>query len=362
MAPAILRMGLLIPREGPAGIWAPSCEASAILAVSELNAEGGILGRQVDLLIADAGDTDASAAAAASAVVGVNQAEVVVAMVTSSARTPIAKELHRRCVPLMYTPQFEGGKLDPGILTVGETTKDLLPPGLSWLATEKRASRFFLLGNDYVWPIESMERAKRIITDMGCSVVGNAVLPFGVEDHEQLMARITRARPHVVVSWLLGHEAVVFNRAFAAAGLASRILRFSTAIDETILYAIGETCTENLYVASAYFSSLRSRNNDAFLERYHSCFGDSPPPANGFGESLYEGVHCLAGLVDAAESLRPLDLDRKVGRARQRRTARGFDRQVVAGAARPVHLAVAEGHDFRVIAARRAPTEHNPVA
>ena len=162
----------------------------------------------------------------------------------------VAKELHRRRVPFIYTPQFEGGELDPGVLTVGETAEDLLPPGLSWLATEKRASRFFLLGNNYVWPIKSMDRARRIITDMGCSVVGNSVVPFEVEDHEQLMARIVRARPHVVVSWLLGHEAVIFNRAFAASGLASRILRFSTSIDETILYAIGETCTENLYVAS----------------------------------------------------------------------------------------------------------------
>jgi urea transport system substrate-binding protein len=347
-------MGLLIPREGPAGIWAPSCEISAILAVSELNVCGGILGRHVDLLIADAGDTDASAAAAAAAVVGVDSAEVVVAMVTSSARNLVAKELHRRRVPFIYTPQFEGGELDPGVLTVGETAEDLLPPGLSWLATEKRASRFFLLGNDYVWPLESMDRARRIITDMGCSVVGNAVIPFGVEDHEQLMARIVRARPHVVVSWLLGHEAVIFNRAFAASGLASRILRFSTSIDETILYAIGETCTENLYVASSYFSSLRSRNNDVFLERYHSCFGDTPPPANGFGESLYEGVHCLAGLVEASESLRPKDLSRKIGRVEQLRTARGFDPRVVAGAARPVLLAVAEGHEFRVIAARGA--------
>jgi urea transport system substrate-binding protein len=354
VAPTILRMGLLIPREGPAGIWAPSCETSAILAVSELNACGGILGRHVDLLIADAGDTDASAAAAAAAVVSVDSAEVVVAMVTSSARNLVAKELHRRRVPFIYTPQFEGGELDPGVLTVGETAEDLLPPGLSWLAIEKRASRFFLLGNDYVWPLESMDRARRIITDMGCSVVGNAVIPFGVEDHEQLMARIARARPHVVVSWLLGHEAVIFNRAFAASGLASRILRFSTSIDETILYAIGETCTENLYVASSYFSSLRSRNNDVFLERYHSCFGDTPPPANGFGESLYEGVHCLAGLVEASESLRPKDLSRKIGRVEQLRTARGFDPRVVAGAARPVLLAVAEGHEFRVIAARGA--------
>jgi urea transport system substrate-binding protein len=66
MAKKRLKIGLLIPRLGPAGIWAPSCEASAIMAVAELNAVGGILGRQIDLVIADAGDTDASAAGAAS--------------------------------------------------------------------------------------------------------------------------------------------------------------------------------------------------------------------------------------------------------------------------------------------------------
>lgn len=349
---ASLKIGLLIPRQGPAGIWAPSCEASAILAVSELNAGGGILGRQLDLVIADAGDSDASAAAAAATVADVDNVEVVVAMLASSARIPVARELHSRRVPFVYTPQSEGGAFEPGVLAVGETAEDLLPPGLSWLATERRASRFFLLGNDYVWPRECMERARRIIADMGCEVVGNGIIPFGVEDHEQLLARIARTRPHVVVSWLLGQEAVIFNRAFAASGLASRILRFSTSIDETILYAIGESCTENLYVASAYFSSVRSHNNSAFLERYHSCFGDSPPPANGFGESLYEGVHCLAGLVEAADSLHPKDLRRKIGRVAQGRTARGFDRQVVAGAARPIHFAIAEGHDFRVIATR----------
>jgi urea transport system substrate-binding protein len=154
------------------------------------------------------------------------------------------------------------------------------------------------------------------------------------------------------MSWLVGQEAVVFNRTFSASGLAARILRFSTAIDETILYAIGENCSENLYAASAYFSNVRSHNNGTFLERYHTCFGDSPPPANGFGESLYEGVHCLAGLVEAAESLCPHDLCRKIGRAAQRRTARGFDQEVIAGAARPIHLAADEGHDFRIIAAR----------
>lgn len=334
------------------GIWAPSCEASAILAVAELNYNGGVLGRQLDLVVVNAGMTDASAAAAAATVAGIDRVDVVVAMVTSSARKLVARELHRRCVPFIYTPQFEGGALDPGVVAVGETAEDLLRPGLSWLADEKNASRFFLVGNDYVWPLQSMTRARHMICDMGCLVVGNAIVPFGVEDHEQLLRRISQARPHVVVSWLLGQEAVVFNRAFAAAGLSSRILRFSTAIDETILYAIGEACSADLYVASGYFSSLRSHNNAAFLERYHTYFGDTPPPINAFGESLYEGVHCVAGLVEAAGSLHPWDLRRKVGRAAQERTARGFKNQIVAGAAHPIHLAIAEGHDFRVIAPR----------
>ncbi|WP_254981857.1 substrate-binding domain-containing protein [Rhodopseudomonas palustris] len=352
MSRAHLKIGLLVPQEGPCGIWAPSCEASAVLAIAELNHHGGVLGRDLDLIVANAGATDASAREAAAALATMSDVDVVVAMVTSSARTLVAAELKKRRVPFVYTPQFEGGVLDPDVMTVGETADDLLKPGLSWLATEKQASRFFLIGNDYVWPLQSMGRAKRIIRDIGGAVVGNAVVPFGVEDHEALLRRISDARPHVIVSWLLGNEAVVFNRAFAESGLSSRILRFSTAIDETILYAIGESCTANLYVASGYFSCLRSHNNSAFLERYHDLFGETPPPMNAFGESLYEGVHCVAGLVEAAESLQPIDLRRKVGRAAQQRTARGFKGGIVAGATHPIHLAVADGHDFRVIASR----------
>ena len=61
--------------------------------------------------------------------------------------------------------------------------------------------------------------------------------------------------------------------------------------------------TENLYAASSYFASIRSRNNGAFLERYHTAFGDNPPPANAFGESCYEGIYSLAALIEEAGSL-----------------------------------------------------------
>jgi urea transport system substrate-binding protein len=345
---AKLRVALLIPRTGPAGIWAPSCEVSACLAVSEINACGGILGRQIELIVADAGGTDAAAAARAGSAVDIDGAEAVVAMITSSAREAVTSELGGR-VPLVYTPQFEGNVRDPNVVTIGETTAGMLGPSLQWLSEKKNAKRFFLLGNNYLWPRQSMAIAQDLIVKSGCVVVGKRFLPFDSIDHDRVLAEIALSRPDVVAMWLLGHEAVTFNRAFAEAGLAARILRFSTAIDETILYGIGDGCTENLFVASSYFSNLRSRNNDIFLERYHTSFGDMPPPPNGFGESLYEGIYCLSGLAEAAGSLRASDIYRKLGHAAQSRTARGFSRHVAAGAHHPVHIAAADGHEFRLL-------------
>jgi ABC-type branched-subunit amino acid transport system substrate-binding protein len=253
-------------------------------------------------------------------------------------------------VPLVYTPQFEGNVRDTNVVTIGETAADMLEPGIQWLSEKKKARRFFLLGNDYLWPRQSIAIARNLIVARGHLVVGERLLPFDFVDHERVLAEIERSRPDVVAMWLLGHEAVTFNRAFAEAGLAARILRFSTAVDETILYGIGDSCTENLFVASSYFSNLRSRNNDLFLERYHSSFGEMPPPPNGFGESLYEGIYCLSGLAEAAGSLRAADIHKKLGRAAQSRTARGFAREIATGAHHPVHIAIADGHDFRLLA------------
>lgn len=352
MIEGTLKIGVIVPRSGPAGIWAPSCEASAILAASEINAAGGVLGRRIELIICDAGSTDRSATDAADCAVKLDGVDAIVAMLPSSARQPVRHAVPPG-IPFVYTPQFEGAERHPEIITIGETAEELLRPGIDWLVDEKRASRFFLLGNDYIWPQRSMRQARRIIADAGASVVGETELPFGVSDYDFLLDRIRTAGPQVVLSWLLGHEAIVFNRIFAESGLAARIMRFSTAIDETILYGIGEDCTENLYVSSAYFSNLRSRNNDAFLEKYHQLFGSCPAPPNAFGQSLYEGLHCLSGLATAAGSIRSSDLMRKIGSCPQTRTARGFESVVPTGNRHPVHIAAVDGFDFRLLARSR---------
>ncbi|MBO0662525.1 substrate-binding domain-containing protein [Jiella sp. MQZ9-1] len=342
------RIGLLLPQSGPSGIWAPSAEACATLAIEEINAQCGLLGGDVDLLVIDAGESAMSAAEAVDFSIDVDEIDALIGMMPSYQRAAASSAIGGR-VPFIYTPQFEGLERDRAIVTVGETSRELLEPGIDWLFENRGAERYFLVGNDYVWPRETLATARRLIGERGGSVVGERLVPFGYEDYDRLFGEITASQADVVVPYFLGAEAVSFNRSFAEAGLAAKVLRFSSAIDETVIFGIGAEATENLYVSSGYFGVLDSRNNRSFLERYHARFGDNPPPSNAFGQSCYEGIYCLLALAEAAGDLAvPAVIDR-LGRACQRNTARGFDTPTVAGERQPIHLAAVDGLDITLL-------------
>jgi ABC-type branched-subunit amino acid transport system substrate-binding protein len=340
-----LRIGLLIVQEGPPAIWAPSAQACADLAVHELNRQGGVQGRAVDLVVVDAGPTWRSAAEAARECVDEDQVDAIVGMLPSYARSPVAFAIDGRA-PFIYTPQFEGFEGDGRIVTTGETAAELLRPALHWLAEHKHARSFFLCGSDYIWPRTTCAVARNLIQGMGARTLGEMFLKLDPPDFEAVIEAIRRTRPDVVVPYFLGADLVRFNRAFAEAGLHRTTLRYTSGIDETLIYGTDEDATENLYASSAYFGAVRTKNNQAFLERYHTLHGETPPPASAFGQSCYEGVHCLAALVEASGGLTPAHLRAKVGRTRLPRTARGGE---VAGGRHPIYFAQAQGYAFEVI-------------
>ena len=276
-----MKIGLLVSRSGPAGLWAPSCDSGAMLAVAELNAIGGILGHAVHIVLADAGQVAGEAAAAARDIVDIEGVDAVVGMHPSNVRAAIRRGLRGR-VPYVYTPQYEGGERAPYLVTTGGTDDEVLGPAVGWLADRRHARRFFLVGNDYVWPLQAHEIARGIVRSCGGKVVGQSIIPFGTGDFTPIIDLIQAARPDVVVMALLGLEAARFNRAFAEAGLARSMLRLGLATDETVLYAIGAENTENLYASLNYFAHMRSTANDRFLEVYHDSFGETGTS----GESL----------------------------------------------------------------------------
>jgi ABC-type branched-subunit amino acid transport system substrate-binding protein len=319
------------------------------LAVDEINRTSGIRRRPVELHVINAGETGTSAGRAAREALERHGVHGIVGMLPSYARDPVARAARGR-VPFVYTPQFEGLASGSDVITTGETADELLAPAIRFLSEQKSARRYFLCGNDYIWPRSSFRIARALIARFGGSVTGEHYVPVGQHDFDEMLDRIKTTRADAVLPFFLGEDCILFSRAFCAAGLSSRVLRFSSAMDETVVYGLQEHQTENLYVASSYFASIRSRNNGAFLERYHTAYGESPPPANAYGESCYEGVYSLAALMEKAESFDARELGRYYGRTTQQRTARGDHARPVVGGRHPIHLARVDGYDFSIVA------------
>jgi ABC-type branched-subunit amino acid transport system substrate-binding protein len=343
-----VRIGLLIAQSGSAGLWAPSAEACGRLAVQELNRGSGILKRNVELFVVDAGPTADSAAAAAKHAIERHNVAGLVTMTPSYAREAVANVTSDR-VPLVYTPQFEGFAPERNVMTTGETSDELIAPALRWLMERKGAKRFFLCGNDYIWPRSSLRIARELIRRAGGVVMGEIYVPVGVLDYDEILDRIRTTASDVVLPYFLGSDSIAFNRAFCEVGLSPGVLRFTSAIDETIVYGLQAHETENVFVSSAYFSAMRSRNNGAFLERYHTAYGENPPPANAFGQSCYEGIYSLAAMVEEAGSFDIRLLKRVFGRTLQQKTARGTEAKPVVGSRHPVHVARLDGYEFSIL-------------
>ena len=333
-----IRVGMLIPMSGAAGLWGPSCLACATLATEDWNRAGGMRGRQVRLTVIDASDESETLEDEVRDLVAEGGVAAMVGMHTSSVRERITRVAGGR-LPLVYTPLYEGGRLPPGVMAIGETPNDQLLPALAWLSTRYRLSRWFLLGNDYCWPRRTHALASEALAAAGCEVRGNRFVPLGACDPERAVDEIRRSNAQAVLMSLVGQDAVDFNRAFGASGLGARVLRLSCAIEENGLLAMGADCTDGLFVAAGYFANLSTDRNSSFKERYWSRFGDRAPTLNALGQSTYEGVAFLRGLM--SRDMRRAEIKFDSVRATQWRS--NTDK------ATPIYLAQAEGLALSVV-------------
>ena len=343
----VFRIGLCVPMRGSAGIWGPSCVASAQLAETELNQASGISRRPCELQLIDASAESPDVESTLTELVDGGQVDALVGMCISSVRQRIVGAVGGT-VPFIYTCLYEGGESTPGLFAIGETSLRQLRPSIAWLSARHKTQRWMLVGNDYVWPRVSHRIAQTCIAESGGEVVAQAFVRFGLEDYSQVLDQLRKSRADAVLISMVGQDAVDFNRAFARAGLATQVLRLSCAIEENQLLAIGAENTENLHVALGYFSALDTDANLAFKQRYRGRFGDRAPTLNSIGQSLYEGMHFLATLLedDAHASGGPSGRQAPLPYASARTAI-----YVGAGANHaPMYLARAEGHSFRVLA------------
>ena len=341
------RLALVIPLQGPAGLFGASCEAVAELAAAELNHGSGLLGRPVELVVVDGGAPPAVIARQIERLVGLDLVDAVTGWHISAVREAVVPAIAGR-VPYVYTSLYEGGEHRPGVFCSGETPADQVAPALRWLRDHLGLRRWAIVGNDYVWPRRSSLAVHAYAAALDLTLLDELYLPLGAGDSAAAVERVARSGADAVLMLLVGQDAVRFNRCFAERGLQERVVRFSPLMEENMLLASGPDATAGLYVAASYFRSLTTAGSLDLVGRYVDRFGTHAPPLNNAAESCYEGIRTLFALSHRAGST-------QVGALMAVADSVGYDgpRGVMhlrdGHVRQRVHLAVADEVDFAVL-------------
>ena len=248
------------------------------LAIEQINASGGILGRQIKIIQED-GASDWPTFAEKSKKLLVQDKVAAVFGCWTSASRKAALPVFEQYNGMLYYPTFyEGLEQSPNVIYTGQEATQQILEGLDWAAREKGAKKFYLLGSDYIWPRTSNKIARKHIENvLGSKVVGEEYYPLGHTQFNSVINKIKLKKPDVVFISVVGGSNVAFYKQLKAAGIdmgKEKPLFLTISVTEDEILGIGGENIEGIYASMKYFQSLPNENNQAFVKAFKERWGD----------------------------------------------------------------------------------------
>jgi urea transport system substrate-binding protein len=280
-APAILaaealKIGVVQPFSGGLELFGNQAKLGLDLAKEEINAAGGILGSQVELIYEDDKTDPKTAVERTTSLVRRDKVIAVCGPITSNNRDAMMPTLSRAKVPLLYATNYEGGGCDRYLFsfnTVPNQELEKLLPAMK----ERAGASFYMFGADYVWPQKMFEAAEIIVTSLGGTVAGKEFTPWGVKEFAPVIRRIKDSGAKVLVFALPGADGITFIRQAEELGLLKNVTVAFLGFAETYLGAFGEGKGQNMWVTVPFAASLDLPGVRAFVAKIRKSAGESVP-------------------------------------------------------------------------------------
>jgi ABC-type branched-subunit amino acid transport system substrate-binding protein len=305
-----IRIGVAVGLSGANSVVAPAVVQSSQLAVEEINANGGILGRPVQLEIMDDSSGAEGAQKAVEALVFGKKVHALIAMQTSAARNATLPIIARGKLPYIYTSFYEGRSCSPWMYVNAWVPEQQVAPVVGYLARNRNVRSFFLVGSDYAFGRGMLEFARQTIRKAGGQVVGEEYLPVDGSDWTAVIAKIRTAKPDAIISATAGGAPnVSLARQLKAADV--RIPLGNLSIDESTAREMGNAAT-GMLMAASYFPSIDTAHNRSFRMRMLVRFGAELKAPNELSVPQYEAFFQYkaaveaAGTIDASKVIRAL--------------------------------------------------------
>jgi len=298
-----VKVGVLQSLSGTMAISEVTVKNAEVMAIDEINAAGGVMGKKIETVVEDGASDPAIFAQKATKLVQDNGVVTVFGGWTSASRKAMLPVFQRLKSLLWYPVQFEGNECSPNIMYSGAQPNQQILPALQW-AEEKGYKSYFLIGSDYVFPRTANLILKKHIEHDKLKVAGEEYVPLGGTDFSAVIAKIQASKPSIIFNTLNGDSNVSFFKQMAASSNKLPVMSFS--IGEQEAQAMGTSLVEGSYAAWNYFESLDSAANKKFVAAYQAKFGAgaavTDPMVHG-----YVDVYIWKAAVEKAKSF---DIDK----------------------------------------------------
>ncbi|MBI5263983.1 MAG: substrate-binding protein [Bradyrhizobium sp.] len=303
-APALaadpIKIGVPVGLSGANSVVAPSVVQSAQLAVDEINAKGGVLGRQLALEVADDASGAAGAQKAFDSLIFQKKVDVLISMETSAARNAGLPIVARGKVPYIYTSFYEGKSCSPFMYVNAWVPEQQVPPIVDYFAKEKGSKKFFLIGSDYAFGRGMLAFTRAYIEKTGGKVVGEEYLPMDGSDWTPIISKLKSAAPDALITSTAGGAPnVTLTKQLRAAGVA--LPYGNLAVDEGTAKSMG-TDAEGIYLSASYVTGIDSAANKTFLAAMQKKFGAELKTPNDLSVPEYEAVYAYKAAAEKAGS------------------------------------------------------------
>lgn len=291
-----IRVGVLFSMTGVTSTIGRSQLQGTLLAIDEINAAGGILGREVVPIVYDTQSTPAVYAELAERLIVQDRVNVMFGCYMSSSRKAVLPIVEKWNKLLFYPTIYEGFEFSSNIIYTGAAPNQNSVQ-LAEFMTANFGSRVYLVGSDYIFPYESNRiMGELVLQRQGSEKVGERYVPLDATetDYAPIFADIRDKQPDFIFSTVVGDSAAAFYRAYADAGLNPRQIPIaSLTTSEAEISQMGNDVAAGHFTAAPYFQSIQSPVNLQCLERFRRKFKDDAIP-NMCWEAAYFQVHLFA--------------------------------------------------------------------
>lgn len=298
-----IKVGSILDETGPLSIYGTAMADATRLAVKDINDNGGVLGRQLELITYDAQSDNAKYTQFATQLAQRDDVAVIHGGITSASRDAIRPVADRTDTLYFYNEQYEGGVCDKNAFMTGVVPSQQLDALIPY-AVEQFGERIYVVAADYNFGRISAEWVEKYAAEAGAEVIGSEFIPLESSNFGSVINNLQTEKPDVVVSLLVGGNHIAFYRQFASAGLGDSMGLVSSTFglgNEQVVLAPQEQ--EGIIAAFPYFQELETPENEAFVQMWHDEYGEDYPYITDSAATVWNGWHLWAEAVEKAGSV-----------------------------------------------------------